>query len=142
MKRLNRDAGQLAQKHHLRAATDITGYSLMGHGLEMANASGVGFRLAYSRIPFVTCAQKYAEQWTFPGGASDNRAYFGSSVHFDPALSEAQQMLLFDPQTSGGLLMAVPPAQIEGLMADAKKINQPAWIIGEAISNNGIHIIP
>lgn len=142
MQRLNRAAGQLALAHHLRAATDITGYSLMGHGLEMAQASGVGFRLSFHRIPFVTCAQKYAEQWTFPGGASDNRAYFGSSVHFDSALSEAEQMLLFDPQTSGGLLMSVPPEQIDSLTAEARKISQPAWIIGEVISDNGIHIIP
>lgn len=142
MQRLNRDASKLALDHNLRAATDITGYSLLGHGLEMAQASGVGFRLSFQRIPFVTCAKKYAEQWTFPGGASDNRAYFGSSVHFDPLLSEAEQMLLFDPQTSGGLLLSVPPDQIDSLTAEAQKINQPAWIIGEVISDNGIHIIP
>ena len=142
MKRLNRDASQLALKHNLKAATDITGYSLLGHGLEMAQASGTGFRLSYKDIPFVTCAKKYAQQWTFPGGASDNRAYFGPAVHFDPSLSEMDQMLLFDPQTSGGLLLAIPPDQIESFFAEAQKINQPAWIIGEVISEHGIHIIP
>ncbi len=141
MKRLNRDASQLALKHNLKAGTDITGYSLLGHGLEMAQASGAGFRLLYKDIPFVTCAKKYAQQWTFPGGASDNKAYFEPSVHFDPSISEMDQMLLFDPQTSGGLLLAVPPDQIESFFAEAKKINQPAWIIGEVISEHGIHII-
>ncbi len=142
MKRLNRDASQLALKHNLKAATDITGYSLLGHGLEMAQASEAGFRLSYKAIPFVSCAQKYALQWTFPGGASDNKAYFESLVHFDPSINEMNQMLLFDPQTSGGLLLAVPPDQIESFFAEAQKINQPAWIIGEVISEHGIHIIP
>jgi selenide,water dikinase len=142
MQRLNRDAGQLALDHNLKAATDITGYSLIGHGLEMAQASGVGFRLSFKRIPMVTCARKYAELWTFPGGASDNRAYFGPSIQFDSSLSEMDQMLLFDPQTSGGLLLSVPPDQIDALSEAAQKIHQPAWIIGEVIAGHGIQIIP
>jgi len=142
MSRLNRDAGRLATTHGLRAATDITGFSLLGHGLEMAAASGVGFRLSFSRIPFVTCARKYAAMWTFPGGASDNRLFFGSSVHFDPSLSEAEQMLLFDPQTSGGLLMSVPSGKIDALMKNADQIGQPVWIIGEVVQEAGVHVIP
>ena len=82
MKRLNRGAAELAVEFGLRGGTDITGYSLLGHAAEMAAASGVGLHFQYSRIPFISGARKYAEEWTFPGGASDNALYFGEQVHF------------------------------------------------------------
>ena len=62
--------------------------------------------------------------WTFPGGASDNRLYFGPHVRFAPGIDEAAQMLLFDPQTSGGLLLAVPPAKLKALLARARLLAQ------------------
>lgn len=141
MKRLNHLAAQLARELHLRAATDITGFSLLGHGLEMAQSSGCGFRLRFESIPFVSCARKYAEKWTFPGGAADNRLYFSEWVRFSPALDEASQMLLFDPQTSGGLLMAVPPHKIDALIERANALNQPVWVIGEVVEGSGIEVI-
>ena len=141
MTRLNAQAGGLARDLGLRAATDITGYSLLGHGLEMAAASKVGFRLVYADIPFVSCAHKYADQWTFPGGAADNRLYFGSQVTFGDGIPEADQMLLFDPQTSGGLLMAVPPEKLDGLLAQALEIDLPVWVIGQVIEGKGIHVV-
>lgn len=138
---LNRGAAQLAVEFHLRGGTDITGYSLVGHGLEMANASQVGFRLEYGRIPFVNCARKYAEQWTFPGGAADNRLYYGSQVRFTEAIDEASQMLLFDPQTSGGLLLAVPEEKAAAFLQRAVEIGQPAWEIGEVREGAGIEVV-
>ena len=74
-----------------------------------------GTAIQFARIPFVSCARKYADQWAFPGGAADNNLYFGPRVHFAAAIDEANQMLLFDPQTSGGLLLAVPPEKVAGL---------------------------
>lgn len=141
MKRLNRDATQLACQFGVHAATDITGFSLLGHGLEMAEASGCRLRLNYDAIPFVSCARKYGEKWTFPGGAADNRLYFKEWVTFSPALDEVGQMLLFDPQTSGGLLMAVSPQRLESLLARAAEINQPVWVIGEVCEGSGIEVI-
>lgn len=141
MKRLNAGAAQLAVELSLRCATDITGYSLLGHGLEIANASKVAFRLQFSTIPFVTNARKYAEGWNFAGGAFDNSHYFGGQVRFDPAIDQANQMLLFDPQTSGGLLLAVPPDKIDQLFSRAKEISQPVWVIGEVITGNGIEVV-
>jgi selenide,water dikinase len=141
MKKLNRDAGALALEFDLRGGTDVTGFSLLGHGLEMAEASGVGFRLVFEKIPFVTCAEKYAALWTFPGGASDNRVYFGSKVRFDGRISEEEQMLLFDPQTSGGLLLAVPGSKLDSFMSRAKEMGQPAWRIGEVIQGAGIDVV-
>jgi selenide, water dikinase len=73
MKRLNRTAGQLANEFGLRGGTDVTGYSLLGHGLEMAGASGVSLELNFADIPFISCARKYAEMGCFAGGAFDNK---------------------------------------------------------------------
>lgn len=140
MKRLNRAAAQLATEFELRCGTDVTGYSLLGHGWEMASASGAGLRLDFERIPFVSCAMKYAAAYTFPGGASDNRAFFGSHVHFDPRLDEAEQMLLFDPQTSGGLLLAVPPDRLDAFLKRAADLEQPAWEIGEVIAEQRMEV--
>jgi selenide, water dikinase len=141
MKKLNRNAGALALEFDLRGGTDVTGFSLLGHGLEMAEASGVGVRLEMEKIPFVSCAEKYAALWTFPGGASDNRAYFSSKVRFDGRISEEEQMLLFDPQTSGGLLLAVPGSKSDSFRSRANDLGQPAWVIGEVIHGAGIDVV-
>lgn len=141
MKRLNAGAARLAGEFSVRGATDITGYSLLGHGSEVAQASGVELRINFDAVPFLTGARKYAEQWTFPGGAADNRLYFGSDVRFDPRLSELEQMLLFDPQTSGGLLLAVPESSADALLERAAELGQPAWVIGEAREGTGIAVI-
>ncbi len=141
MKRLNDKAAALAVEFGLRSGTDITGFSLLGHGLEMAEASGLGLRLEMARIPFVSCARKYAEMWTFPGGASDNSLYFAPRVRFAEGISDEQQMLLFDPQTSGGLLLAVPRSEAAAFLARAQEMGQPAWIIGEAVEGAGIEVV-
>jgi len=140
MKQLNRIAALLASEFSLHAGTDVTGFSLLGHGHEMAAASQVGFRLEMEKIPFVSCAQKYAEMGTFPGGASDNRLYFGPHVRFAENIPEEKQMLLFDPQTSGGLLLAVPQSRRESFLTKAKKIDLPVWVIGEAVNGSGIDV--
>lgn len=141
MKRLNRDAGALAAKFGLRGGTDVTGFSLLGHGLEMADASGVGLRLEMANIPFISCARKYAALWTFPGGSADNRLYYGPRVRFAEGIAEEEQMLLFDAQTSGGLLLAVPRAKTTAFLKQAEKIGQPAWVIGEVVEGEGVEVI-
>jgi selenide,water dikinase len=142
MKRLNKTAGELAVAFELRGATDITGFSLLGHALEMAQASGVKFRLEFARIPFVNCARRYAAEFAFPGGAYDNRLYFGQSVSFPAELDEPSQLLLFDPQTSGGLLLSVPAGRLEALLCGAEQAGQPAWVIGEVVEGQGIDVVP
>lgn len=140
MTRLNNTAAELALEFELSGSTDVTGFGLLGHGLEVAEASGVGLRIQFGEVPLVSCARKYADEFTFPGGALDNRDYFGSRVSFDSALSEAEQMLLFDPQTSGGLLLAVPPNKIAALQARAKELDQPAWVVGEVVKGKGLEV--
>jgi len=141
MKKLNRAAGDLAVESGLLGGTDVSGFSLLGHGSEMAAASGVGFRLEVEKIPFVSCAQKYAEMGTFPGGAWDNRLYFGPHIRFAQNIPEEKQMLLFDPQTSGGLLLAVPGSRKESFLMRAKELDLPVWVIGEVIEGSRIDVV-
>jgi selenide,water dikinase len=141
MKRLNKTASELGLAFGARGGTDITGFSLLGHALEMAQASGVGLRLHYTDLPFVSGAHAYAREFIFPGGASDNRLFFGPAVNFDPRIPESDQMLLFDPQTSGGLLLAVPPEQLDELLKKAGEVGQPLWIVGEVVEGAGIEVV-
>jgi selenide,water dikinase len=141
MTTLNEKASQLALDFGIRAATDVTGFSLMGHGTEMARASQAGMQIYYRQLPFVQGARKYAEQGAFAGGAFDNRAHFGGGVRLPAGMDEVSEMLLFDPQTSGGLLMAVPDHIFDRFTARAAEISQPFWEIGRVIAGSGIEII-
>lgn len=141
MTRLNRDAANLASEFGVTGATDITGFSLLGHAWEMASTSGVGLRFDWDRIPFTQGAKRYAEQFIFPGGASDNRLYFQEHVNFTRQLEEHEIMLLFDPQTSGGLLLSVPQENVEEILSRANEINQPLWVIGEVVDGDTIEIV-
>jgi selenide,water dikinase len=140
MKRLNKSARQLAVELGLRGGTDITGYSLLGHGMEMADASGVSLKLELAKIPFISGARKYAEKGAFAGGAFDNKKHFQSKVKFANSIDESSQMLLFDPQTSGGLLLGVSREKLDSLLVSAKDLNQPVWVIGEVRSGSGIQV--
>ena len=142
MERLNRDAAKLAVESGLKAATDITGFSFLGHAWEMAEAAGLGLRIGFERVPFISCAKKYAQAWSFPGGAFDNKLYFGSHVDFDPAIPEEFQVLLFDPQTSGGLLIGVPEKKITDFMSTAQSEGIPVWEVGEVVAGDRITVNP
>jgi selenide,water dikinase len=140
MSRLNRGASELAMEFELKAGTDVTGYGLLGHGLEMAGASGLALEIDFSKLPFLKGAAKYASKRAFAGGLVDNRAYFGPSVQFSPAVDESQQNMLFDPQTSGGLMLGVPAARIDAFVRRARELNQTAWVIGAARAGTGIRV--
>jgi selenide,water dikinase len=141
MKQLNKTTAELALEFGLHGGTDVTGYSLLGHGYEVASASGVRLRFFMERIPFTRGAHRYAQQWIFPGGAFDNRRFYSPHVTFHTAIDEPSQMLLFDPQTSGGLLLAVPPERLEALMARAAQVSQDLWVVGEVMEGKGIEVI-
>ena len=141
MKRLNREASELAVAFGLQGGTDITGFGLLGHAYELAYASQAGLRFTFEKIPFTRGARRYAEEWIFPGGSSDNRLYFGPHVRFAEEIDEPSQMLLFDAQTSGGLLLCVPPEKLEALMGRAAEVGQVLWEVGEVIAGEGIEVI-
>jgi selenide,water dikinase len=139
--RLNRAAALLAREFSLRGATDVTGFGLLGHGLEMAEASGVEILIRSADLPFLAGARKYAELGAFAGGAFDNRHFFGPHVTLAAKLDEPAEMLLYDPQTSGGLLLAVPAERLPGLLKRAGELAQPAWAIGEVRAGAGLRVV-
>lgn len=140
MVRLNRNACQVGTACGVRSATDVTGYSFVGHALEMAEAGKVGFRFVFDQIPVLENAYDYAAQFIFPGGAYDNRMYFEKRVVLERALSEDLQMLLYDPQTSGGLLMVVPKDRCADFETGMERKKEKAWRVGEVIEGSGIAI--
>jgi selenide,water dikinase len=140
MKQLNKNASQLANEFDLRGGTDITGYSLLGHAMEMADASGVALNFEFANIPFIACARKYAEKGCFAGGAFDNKLHFESKVKFADSIDEESQMLLFDPQTSGGLLLGVPQEKLDAFVTRSKELNQAVWEIGRVETGTGITV--
>ena len=141
MSSLNRSAARLAIELGLKAATDITGFGLIGHAVEMAQASGVKFEIQFDQVPILESAQNYARERVFAGGAFDNQSYFGKDVTFTRELEEYQQLLLFDPQTSGGLLLAVPPEKLADFEGQAQEMQQPYWIIGKVYKGEGFEIV-
>lgn len=141
MKSLNRDAAQLGLDFGVRGATDITGFSLLGHAWEMAAASGVGMRFDWGNLPFTRGAYGYASDFIFPGGASDNRLYFEKHIRFSRDLPEESRMLLFDPQTSGGLLMAVPSERLGGMLRRADEVGQALWVVGDVVTGERIEVV-
>jgi selenide,water dikinase len=133
MKQLNKTAGELAVKFGAHAATDITGFGLLGHAWEMASASGVGLRFHLNKIPMMPGAERYASEGIFPGGGFNNEDFFGPHVHFVKEINHEAQMLLYDPQTSGGILMALPPGQGDALLQSASESGQALWLVGEVV---------
>jgi selenide,water dikinase len=143
MKRLNRAAMQAAQAvGGVKAATDVTGFGLLGHGMEMAQAAGVKFVFELNQIPLLDGAAAYAAEFIFPGGASNNKMFFEKDVTFAPTIPDDRQWLLWDPQTSGGLLLAMPPERLADLQHLCAERNQPAWIIGQVTSGSSIEVLP
>jgi selenide, water dikinase len=140
MEKLNRIAGHTARDLAVRAATDITGFGLIGHGLEMANRSAVQFHFHWNAIPFLPGAWQYAEQWIFAGGAETNQEAAQGQVQFAASLRDWQRMLLFDPQTSGGLLIAVTPEHVGSFTLAMLAHGEQAWIVGEVTSGQGISV--
>ena len=140
MKQLNRTASRLALEFGVRAGTDITGFGLMGHALEMADAAGVRLEIDYAALPFLESAGKYARMGAFAGGLVDNYSYFGPRIELPDGLDEASQMMLFDPQTSGGLLLGVPPEKADAFSERALVLEQPTWRIGDVKAGNGIRV--
>jgi selenide,water dikinase len=135
MVRLNDKAARAMVESGAHAATDISGFGLLGHASEMARACGLSFRFFYSRIPILPGAREYATQGMVPGGAYCNRDHFGPAISISPKIPESERIILFDPQTSGGLLIALPQAVGETLLRRLKEKGiQEAALVGEVIS--------
>ena len=136
---LNRGAARAAVEAGLHAATDVTGFALAGHAFEMADQSHVGVRISARLVPLLPAAREHAVGASF-GGLERNKAYFLGSgrVRFDGVDDDALQTLLLDPQTSGGLLVAVPAAHAAAWERARTGQNVSATRIGEVTEGQGV----
>lgn len=116
MTRLNDVASRAMIDAEAHAATDVTGFGLMGHLLEMLRASGVGARINAAAVPLLTGARVLAEAGTIPGGTRRNLQDTAGAVHWAADVDEVMRMLLCDAQTSGGLLISVAPERADSLV--------------------------
>lgn len=137
MLQLNRRAADLAQQAGFHAMTDVSGFSLLGHAYEMASQSKVCFRFALDRVPFLAGAQDYAAQWLFPGGMFNNQRAYQAHVLFEGVEGETQA-LLFTPETSGGLLIALSPGNADRLEALCQQSGQAVWRVGDVVEGDGL----
>ena len=130
MVHLNRAAAAAATAVGAHALTDITGFGLLGHAHEMAHLSSVRLTLEFAALPWLPGARHYAEAGIFPGGTERNAQYYGPWVSFEHEPPSWEKWLLHDPQTSGGLLMAVAEADLAALLARLSAEGEGAWVIG------------
>ncbi len=138
MTQLNKVALEEMLKIGVNSATDVTGFGLLGHALEMARASGVNFRIFMENVPIIEGASLLAKDGLFPEGSLKNLAYVKPRVDFSSAVSQEERLLLADAQTSGGLLISVGADKSEELITTLKKrgMEYPA-IIGEVLEGEG-----
>lgn len=135
MASLNRKAKEVVEKYDVSACTDITGFGLLGHCVEMASASEVTFELHVEDIAYLEEAISYAQMGLIPAGAYKNRGYSINQVDCGE-VAEHYVDLLYDPQTSGGLLISVSPDAVEEMLADfaAKGMDTKISIIGKVLA--------
>jgi len=133
MKTLNRHSAETMSKFGVQACTDITGFGLLTHAINVGGASGVCFEISYSAVPRFDGVEEIAVPCT-KGGGERNRAWVKEKVVLDTSISDQQFAVLADPQTSGPLLMAVSPDKADALLAELKNGGAPAAVIGEAVS--------
>ena len=134
---LNRKAAEWMEALGAHACTDITGFGFIGHGLEMASASRVGLVVQSKRVPLLPNALEYAGMGLLPEGAYSNRQYYSCKVEVDPMVPPLLIDLFYDPQTSGGLLVSLPPDQAEKMVEGLRKDGHAdASIIGEVVGEH------
>ncbi len=141
MVKLNRGAAQAMQEVGVHCATDITGYGLLGHAYEIADASGVALRIRAEALPVLDGALEYARKKQIPGGAGRNKSYLDGKVEFSRKPNAELYEILFDPQTSGGLLIAISPDKVDALSRALDARGMTHWVIGESVTGKGIIIL-
>jgi selenide,water dikinase len=141
MARLNRHPSHIVREVGAHALTDVTGFGLLGHAFEMAEVSSVAFRIEASRVPILAGALEYAAQGAISGGESRNRHAWQEKTTFQDSISDGLASVLFDPQTSGGLLIAASPEQGQEMEQQFSLSHLTLWRIGEVIEGQGIAVV-
>jgi selenide,water dikinase len=133
MTTLNRDAAEAAVAAGVEAATDVTGFGLLGHLHRMLRASGVAGEVHAARVPFLPGAAELAAAGFVSGGSRNNQAYLGDHVELEPGLPPVVATLLHDAQTSGGLLLSVPAGALGDLVADLRRRRIEPAVVGRVV---------
>ncbi len=137
MKMLNRRAANATRIINASAVTDVTGFGLLGHAREMAVQGGVDFRFFLEKLPWLPGAVGYGESGAFPGGMGNNMRFFAENISFGQDVPELMKDMLFTPETSGGLLVAVAPEMVDLFQEEC----EDSVVIGEVIDGAGrIHV--
>jgi selenide,water dikinase len=141
MTRFNRAAARAAQKAQVRGATDITGFGLLGHACEMADAGGAGFDIRAAAVATLPGIRAYIDAGYVTGASKRNPTHFGHLVEFGPDVTPAQRTLLWEAETSGGLLVAVPGDKVDVFTASCRAQTQPCWEIGVVSAEPGVRVV-
>jgi selenide,water dikinase len=135
MATLNKKASELMQELEVHACTDITGFGFLGHACQLAQNSQVGIKVSSSSVPVFTEVENFAKAGLYPGGLNRNREFYGKMVEFSKQVPDYIKDILFDPQTSGGLLISLPSEEADLLVGRLKKAGiTEAVVVGEVIS--------
>lgn len=127
---LNANAGRVLRDMALRAATDVTGFGLGGHALEMAKGSSVSVELDSTAMPFMPGVEDFAADGLIPAGTYANRRHCACHTTVLDGVDSLRATLVFDAQTSGGLLLAVPAARSEEALERLQALGEPGWVVG------------
>lgn len=141
MTTLNREAAEIAKRFEIHAMTDITGFGLLGHAREMAAGSGVTLEFDHAKIPAIEGAMDCIRNKMIPGGLVNNRKFLEPQVQISSTVTEEEQTLLFDPQTSGGLLIACRQDQGRALVAQMMQQQIPATVIGRVVERKTLPLL-
>jgi len=138
---LNRTASEIMLGFPVHACSDVTGFGLLGHALEMASGSGVTIVLEAAKMPLLPNARRLAEQGCLTGGCSRNRAYLDDKMAIDRSVREGLVQVALDPQTSGGLLIALPERHAAELVTALRsKGVDAATIVGRATAREEVSV--
>ncbi len=136
MTTLNKTAAECMNQFQVHAATDVTGFGLLGHAVEMARESGVGIQILHDQVPVLPRARELAEDGVIPGGTKNNLKHAENVVTFTKPLDQVDQWILADAVTSGGLLISVAGAAAEKLKEELLENGVDAHIIGEVMEGH------
>ncbi len=134
MKQLNKGGAEIMRNYGVRCATDVTGFSLLGHAMKMASASGVTIEIDAAAVALLDDAYRLVEMGCIPGASFRNQSFAEKHCDFMPGIDYNLKMLMFDPQTSGGLLFTIAHEQAPGALEELREGGHPrAAIVGRVL---------
>lgn len=140
MLKLNAVASRAMVGAPAHSSTDITGFGLLGHLSQMAAASGVAAEISASSLPLLPGVYEYARRGFIAGGGVTNQEFVRDLVHRDPSVDETTESILYDPQTSGGLLIAVAAQDADGVIESLRRSDEAGWAIGRLVAGEAGHV--